>query len=57
MQTLDQAAEWAKCYADVAYFVHRYCWVFNANEEQWAKTHLATEALCTPLTTTGLSLC
>ena len=37
MQTLDQAAEWAKCYADVAYFVHRYCWVFNANEERWVR--------------------
>jgi hypothetical protein len=36
----EQAAEWARCYADVGYFVHRYCWVFNANEEQWMQFSL-----------------
>lgn len=35
LSTLGQAEEWAKCYADVGYFMHRYGHVFNAHEERW----------------------
>lgn len=41
--SLEQAAEWAKCYADVGYFIHTYCWVFNANEERWVRFRLWPE--------------
>lgn len=39
-RTAEQLKEWAKCYADPAYFVHTYCWVFNPNQEDWVPFHL-----------------
>jgi hypothetical protein len=32
--------EWLKCADSPAYFIHEYCWIYNATERRWLPFHL-----------------